>query len=152
MKMLEKSLKRYKIYEYIRDNNEITTEMSNTKKLIVKLMQNDKKTEEYCNKKILEEWQEVEEAKLGKHFHKNMTKRSILVNEISQYIYWLTIVAVSKNVEYEEFNIENKINDILQKIDITKIGETKKIELEEIILHDLEEMKEKNYLKDVINR
>ena len=93
---MEESLKRYKLYEYIRDNKKITMQISNTKKLIVKLMQNDKETIEYCNRKMLEEKQEVEEAKIGKHIHKNMTKREILVNEISQYIYWQTIIAISK--------------------------------------------------------
>ena len=41
IKILEESLKRYKIYEYIRDNKDITCEISNTKKLILKLMLND---------------------------------------------------------------------------------------------------------------
>lgn len=150
--MVEESIKRYKIYEYIRDNDRITVEMSNTKRLIVKLMQKDKETEEFCNKKINEEKIEVEEAKRGQHFHEKMTKREILVNEISQYIYWLTIVAVSKNITYEEFDVESKINKILEQIDVTNIGENKDITLEEIIKHDLEEMKKKQYLKEVINK
>lgn len=150
--MLEKTITRYKIYEYIRDNNKITVEMSNTKNLIVKLMQKDKETEEFCDKKIREEMIEIEQAKLGKHFHKGMTKREILVNEISQYIYWLTIVAVSKHITYEEFNEESKINKILEDIDIKKIGEIKDITLEEVVKHDLEEMKKKQYLKEVVNK
>ena len=150
--MVKKSMKRYKIYEYLRDNDKITAEMSNTKKLIIKLMQKDKETEEFCEKKINEEKIEVEEANLGKHFHEKMTKREILVNEISQYIYWLTIVAVSKNISYEEFNIEGKISGILEQIDVKNIGETKNITLEEIVDNDLEEMKKKHYLKEVINK
>jgi len=150
--MPEKSMTRYRIYEYIRDNDKITVEMSNTKRLIVKLMQKDKQTEQFCNKKIREERIEVEQAKLGQHFHKEMTKREILVNEISQYIYWLTILAVSKNNTYEEFDEESKINEILEDIDITKIGETKEITLEEIVKRDLEEMKKKQYLKEVVNK
>ena len=122
--MIEESQKRYKIYEYIRDNNEITAKMSNTKSLISKLMQNDKKTEEYCDRKILEEKNEVKEAMEGQHYHKNMTKREILVNEISQYIYWLTIVGISKQMSYEEFNEKEKINEIISQIDINNIGET----------------------------
>lgn len=148
--MNEKSLKRYKIYEYIRDNNSITEQMSNTKKMIVNLSKDDENTIEYCNKKILEEKKEIEEAKLGKHFHFNMTKREILVNEISQYIYWLTIVAVSKKVSYEDSKIEVKLKEILNEIDISKIGEINQITLEEIIEHDLKEMESKNYLKEVI--
>ena len=147
---MEEARKRYQIYEYIRDNNAITIEMSNTKKLIVKLMQNDNGIEEYCNHKIIEEKREIEEAMIGKHFHKNMTKREILVNEISQYIYWLTIIAVSRYVKFEEFKEIEKINEILERIDITKIGEMKKITASEIMIHDLEQMKEKMYLKEVI--
>lgn len=150
--MIEESITRYRIYEYIRDNEKITVDMSKTKRLIVKLMQKDKKTEEFCNKKIKEEKMEVEEAKLGQHFHRKMTKREILVNEISQYIYWLTIVSVSKNITYEEFDIESKINEILEHIDVTKIGETTEITLEEIVKHDLEEMNKKQYLKEVVNK
>lgn len=148
--MTKKSLKRYRIYEYIRDSCNITENMSNTKRLMIKLMEKDKETEEYCNKKILEEKREVEEAMIGKHFHKNMTKREILVNEISQYIYWLTIIAVSKKVRYEEFNEESKINEILEKVDISKIGETQPITVNEIISHDLESMEQKDYLKGVM--
>lgn len=142
--------KRYKIYEYIRDNDEITGEMSNTKKLILRLTKNDKKTEEYCNKKMLEEKQEVEEAMTGGHYHENMTKREILVNEISQYIYWQTLLAISKKVKYEEFNEESKIEEILKQVDITKIGETKPITVNEVIMHDLNQMSKKEYLKKVI--
>ena len=36
------SQKRYKVYEYIRDNKEITEKMSNTKNLISKLIKNNK--------------------------------------------------------------------------------------------------------------
>ena len=150
--MLKKSIKRYKIYEYIRDNDKITEEMSNTKNLFIKLAKHNKEAEEYCKRKMLEEKQEVEEASVGEHFHANMTKREILVNEISQYIYWQTVIAVSKNVTYEEFNVENKIKEILEQIDISKIGETKEITVEEIIEHDLEDMQGKDYLKEVINK
>ena len=76
-----------------------------------------------------------------------MTKRKILVNEISQYIYWKTIVAVSN---YKYFNIEKEIVKILKDIDITKIGEKEPITVEEIIQHEIEKMKEKEYLKEVI--
>lgn len=144
------SFKRYKIYEYIRDNKKITMQISNTKKLIVKLMQNDKETIEYCNRKMLEEKQEVEEAKIGKHIHKNMTKREILINEISQYIYWQTIIAISKKISYEKFDEEGKIKEILSKIDISKIGEEKQITVKEIVIHDLNQMSNKDYLKGVI--
>lgn len=147
---MEEARKRYQIYEYIRDNDKITIEMSNTKDLILKLIQKDKKIEQYCKKKIIEEKREIEEAMIGKHFHRNMTKREILINEISQYIYWLTIIAVSRYVKFEEFKEIEKINRILEKVDITKIGEEKKITASEIIIHDLDQMKEKIYLKGVI--
>ena len=148
--MLKESLKKYRIYEYIRDSNKITVEMSNTKKIILKLMENDKETEIYCIKKILEEKQEIIEAIEGKHFHKNMTKREILINEISQYIYWQIVMAVSKNIQYEEFNEEGKIREILKNIDISKIGETETITVKEVITHDLEQMVLKDYLREVI--
>lgn len=135
------------IYKYIRDNNSITKEMSKTKKIIMELMQQNKSTIEFCNKKIEEEKREIEEAKIGKHFHKNMTKREILVNEISQYIYWLTVVAIADD---KEFDADKQIKEILKDIDISKIGETKPITVEEIIEHDLEAMKSKEYLKEVI--
>ena len=144
------SQKRYKVYEYIRDNKEITEKMSNTKNLISKLIKNDKQTEKYCNKKILEEKKEVEEAILGNHYHEKMTKREILVNEISQYIYWQTLLAVSKKIKYEEFDEEGKIAEILSRIDITKIGETKPITVDEVIIHDLEQMSKKKYLKKAV--
>ncbi len=147
---MKDSEKRYRVYEYMRDNKEITEEMSNTKKIILKLMNNDKQTEEYCNKKILEEKQEIEEAMIGEHYHENMTKREILINEISQYIYWQTLLAVSKKIKYEDFDGENKIEEILKKVDIKKIEETKLITVNEVILHDLEQMKNKEYLKKVI--
>lgn len=145
---MKESQKRYKLYECIRDNNEITEEKSNTKKLILALMKKDKQVEEYCNRKMLEEKQEVEEAILGEHYHENMTKREILVNEISQYIYWKTLFAISKKVQYEEFNEEAKIEEILKQVDITKIGETKPITVNEVIMHDLEQISKKKYLKN----
>lgn len=148
--MNELSLKRYKIYEYIRDNEKITGEMSNTKKIIINLEKEDEKTIKFCNRKKAEERKEVEEAKTGNHFHNNMTKREILVNEISQYIYWLTLIAVSKKLSYEKSKIENELIEILKQIDVKNIGETKQITIEEIIEHDLDEMKTKEYLKEVI--
>ena len=147
---MKQSQKKYKVYEYIRDNNEITAEMSNTKKIILELMKNDKQAEEYCNRKMLEEKQEVEDAIIGKHYHENMTKREILVNEISQYIYWQTLLAISRKVKYEEFDEETKIEEILKQVDITKIGEKKQVTVNEVIMHDLEQMSKKKYLKKVI--
>ena len=79
-----------------------------------------------------------------------MTKREILVNEISQYIYWQTLLAVSKKIKYEEFDEEGKIAEILSRIDITKIGETKPITVDEVIIHDLEQMSKKKYLKKAV--
>lgn len=143
-------LKRYKIYEYIRDNRNITEEMSNTKKIIISLEKEDEEIIVFCNRKIIEERKEVEEAKTGNHFHANMTKREILVNEISQYIYWLTLIAVSKRLNYEESKIENELIEILKQIDIKNIGETKQITIEEIIKHDLDDMKTKEYLREVV--
>lgn len=148
--MLDEALKRYKIYEYIKGSSNITEEMSNTKKIISKLVAGDKNAEEYCRRKMLEEWQEVKDAMVGKHFHENMTKREILVNEISQYIYWQTIIAVSKNTSCEEFNEEGRIREILKDIDITKIGEKEDISVKEIIMHDLQNMQSKKYLLEVL--
>lgn len=147
---MKEARKRYQIYEYIRDNDKITTEMSNTKDLIFKLIQRDEKIEQYCKNKVIEEKREIEEAMVGNHFHKNMTKREILINEISQYIYWLTIIAVSRYVKFEEFKEIEKINEILEKVDIAQIQEEKKITAKEIMMHDLKQMKEKMYLKGVI--
>lgn len=143
-RLQSKTFKRYQIYEFIRDNEEITEDMSNTKSLINKLMKNDKEIVEYCNQKLLEEWEEVEEAKLGKHFHENMTKREILVNEISQYLYWLTIISVSKGHNFGV--IEQKAKEIVSDLEVKK----EQITLEEVIEHDLEEMKTKSYLEEVI--
>lgn len=143
-------LKRYKIYEDIRDKENITEEMSNTKRIIKNLEKEDEKTIIFCKRKIVEERKEVEEAKTGNHFHENMTKREILVNEISQYIYWLTLISVSKKLSYEESKIENELKEILQQIDIKDIGETEQITIKEIVEHDLEDMKTKQYLKEVV--
>ena len=143
-------LKRYKIYEYIRDNENITEEMSNTKKIIINLEKEDEETIIFCNRKIIEERKEIEEAKTGNHFHTNVTKREILVNEISQYIYWLTLIWVSKKLSYEESKIENKLIEILKQINVKDIGEKKQITIEEIIEHDLDDMKTKEYLREVV--
>lgn len=142
--------KRYKIYEFIRDNENITEEISNTKRILINLEKENEKTIEFCNKKVIEEKREIEEAKEGKHFHENMTKREILVNEISQYIYWLTIIEISKRLRYKDSKIEKEINKILEKIEIKNIGETDSITIDEIVKHDLEDMKTKRYLKEVI--
>lgn len=142
--------KRYKIYEFIRDNENITEEISNTKRILINLEKENEKTIEFCNKKVIEEKREIEEAKEGKHFHENMTKREILVNEISQYIYWLTIIEISKRLRYKDSKIEKEINKILEKIEIKNIGETDSITIYEIVKHDLEDMKTKRYLKEVI--
>lgn len=142
--------KRYKIYEFIRDNENITEEISNIKRILINLEKENEKTIEFCNKKVIEEKREIEEAKEGKHFHENMTKREILVNEISQYIYWLTIIEISKRLRYKDSKIEKEINKILEKIEIKNIGETDSITIDEIVKHDLEDMKTKRYLKEVI--
>lgn len=147
--MENKMLKRYKIYEYIRDEKEITAEISNTKKMMIKLLENDKETVKYCNRKSLEEKKEVEEAKFGNHFHENMTKREILVNEISQYMYWLTIIDICQNIKFENSKVLDKINEILDSIDISKIDEIKEITLDEIIEHDFEDMRKKSYLSKI---
>lgn len=143
-------LKRYKIYEYIRDNDKITEGMSNTKKIIKSLEKEHEETIRFCNRKIVEEKKEVEEAKIGNHFHANMTKREILVNEITQYIYWLTLIDVSKRLRYRESKVENELKKILKQIDIKAIGEKNQITIEEIVEHDLEDMKTKQYLEEVI--
>ena len=148
--MLDEAIKKYKIYEYIRDSKNVTKEMSNTKLLITKLMQNNMETLEYCNKKIEEEKCEVRDALLGIHFHKNMSKREILVNEISQYIYWQIVIAISKNISNKEFNEEGKIKEIINKVDLAKLDEKNPITVKEIINHDLEQMKSKYYLKELI--
>ena len=146
--MIKESIKRYKMYEYIRDNEKITAEMSSTKKLIIKLMKNDEEALKYCNRKMQEEKNEIEKAMIGNHYHENMTKREILVNEISQYIYWQTVIAISKRKSCEYFNEEAKIREILKKVDISKIGETEQISVKEVINHDLEQMEQKEYLKN----
>lgn len=147
---MKEAIQRYRMYEYIRDNPFITPEMSNTKMLLVKLMQDNKVVKEYCNKKMLEEKREVEEAIKGVHFHENMTKREILVNEISQYLYWQTIIAIAKNVSFEEFNEIERIDHILKYIDLEVLSEKEQITAREIIVHDLEQMAKRNYLKEVV--
>lgn len=142
--------KLYKIYEYIRDTNTITKEISSTKKIILSLVENDEEIIKYCVRKSKEEIQEVEDAKIGNHFHKGMTKRQILVNEISQYMYWLIIMDVSKKIRYEDSKSFEKINQIVNSIDVSKIEETEKITAQEIINHDLENMSQKEYLKCAI--
>lgn len=148
--MLKKAIRRYHIYEIIRDSKEITIEKSNTKKIITALMQGDKKIEEFCYEKVKEERKEVEEAKIGKHYHKGVPKREILVNEISQYFYWLTLLTIAQKKTYRESKIENIICTILEEIDIRKIGEEKAITLEEVINHDLNQMNKKDYLQEVM--
>lgn len=140
----------YEIYEYIRDTNTVTKEISSSKKLMLSLLENNSETTEYCIRKSKEERKEVEDAKIGKHFHKGMTKRQILVNEISQYMYWLIIIDVSKKIKYEDTQVFKKINEIINSIDISEIKETKNVTLDEVITHDLENMSQKEYLKCVL--
>lgn len=140
----------YEIYEYIRDTNTVTKEISSTKKLMLSLLENNSETIEYCIRKSKEERKEVEDAKIGKHFHKGMTKREILVNEISQYMYWLIIIDVSKKIKYEDTQVFKKIKKIINSIDISEIEETKNVTLDEVIAHDLDNMIQKEYLKCVI--
>ena len=147
--MLEETIKKYKLYEYIRDSKKITEQMSNTKFLITKLSENDLETLNYCKKKIKEEKKEVEEALLGIHFHKNMSKREILINEISQYIYWQIVIAISKNVTCKEFNEEEKIKKIVDRINISNLDEKDPITVKEIVCYDLKQLTNKNYLKEV---
>lgn len=140
----------YKIYEQIRNDGNIIPKISSTKKIMLELLENNSETLEYCIKKSQEEFREVEEAKSGNHFHEGMTKREILVNEISQYMYWLIIIDVSKKVSYENTKVFEKIDEIINSIDISRIGEDVNITLEEIISHDLENMAQKKYLKNII--
>ena len=147
--MLEETINKYKLYEYIRDSKKITEQMSNTKFLITKLSENDLETLNYCKKKIKEEKKEVEEALLGIHFHKNMSKREILINEISQYIYWQIVIAISKNVTCKEFNEEEKIKKIVDRINISNLDEKDPITVKEIVCYDLKQLTNKNYLKEV---
>ena len=51
--------KRYKIYEFIRDNENITEEISNTKRILINLEKENEKTIEFCNKKVIEEVQSL---------------------------------------------------------------------------------------------
>lgn len=146
--MLKEAIKRYKMYEYIRDNEKITTEMSGSKSLIIKLMKNDEEALKFCSRKMEEEKNEVEEAMIGKHHHENMTKREILINEISQYIYWQTVIAVSKRESCGDFDEETKIREILEEVNVSKISEIEPITIKEIINHDLEQMEQKEYLKN----
>lgn len=145
---MEKKL--YGIYEYIRDDDEITSNISNTKKIILELLKNDKQTLNYCNKKMNEERLEVEEAKIGNHFHEGMTKREILVNEISQYMYWQIIVDVSKKIKYQDTKAFENIKDVINLIDISKIGENQNITIEEVINHDFENMRQKEYIRKIL--
>lgn len=140
----------YNIYESIRDANTVTKEISSTKKLMLSLLENNSEIIEYCIRKSEEEKQEVLDAKIGKHFHKGMTKREILVNEISQYMYWLIIIDVSKKIKYEDTQVFKKIKKIINSIDISEIEETKNVTLDEVIAHDLDNMIQKEYLKCVI--
>ena len=149
---MQEAQKLYKAYELIRDSKSITCKISSTKKIMMELMQNKKETVAYCNKKMLEEKTEVEEAMQGKHFHEGKTKREILVNEISQYLYWQILVAISKNISYEEFKIEEKIAKILEKVNLEKIGESKEITIKEVVEHDLKQMKQKPYLKEILSK
>ncbi len=137
--------KLYKIYEYIRDNAEITAQLSSTKKLLQSF-----DSLEYCEKKREEEKKEVNDASVGNHFHEGMTKREILVNEISQYMYWLIIIDVLKNVKYENTEVFEEIDKIIESIDILKIGESQEITLEEVIEHDFESMRQKEYIREML--
>lgn len=140
----------YMIYEYIRDEKCITEKMSSTKRIINELMLANADTLNYCQEKMAEERNEVQEAMLGKHFHENMTKREILVNELSQYMYWQIVLDVSKYINYEDTKVFENIKNIIEKIDISQIEETKRITLNEVIEHDLENMKNKEYLLEVV--
>lgn len=142
--------KLYSLYEYIRDEKCITEDMSSTKRIINELMLANVDTLKYCQKKMVEERNEVQEAMVGNHFHENMTKREILVNELSQYMYWQLVLDVSQHVNYEDTKVFENMRSIIEKIDVSQIGENQKVTLNEVIEHDLENMKKKEYLSEVV--
>lgn len=142
--------KLYSLYEYIRDEKCITEDMSSTKRIINELMLANADTLKYCQKKMAEERNEVQEATVGNHFHENMTKREILVNELSQYMYWQIVLDVSQHVNYEDTKVFKNMRSIIEKIDVSQIGESQKVTLGEVIEHDLENMKKKEYLSEVV--
>ena len=78
-----------------------------------------------------------------------MSKREILINEISQYIYWQIVIAISKNVTCKEFNEEEKIKKIVDRINISNLDEKDPITVKEIVCYDLKQLTNKNYLKEV---
>ncbi len=142
--------KLYKIYEYIKNTKSITKEISSTKKFMLELVSGNIETLKYCQNKMNEELCEVKDAMEGKHFHENMSKREILVNELSQYMYWQIVLDVSQNVSYENTKVFENMRNIIEKIDVSKLGETKKITLDEVVEHDLESMRKKKYLSEVV--
>lgn len=142
--------KLYKIYEYIKNAKNITEEISSTKRILLELADGNEDALKYCQKKMSEELQEVKDAMVGEHFHENMTKREILVNELSQYMYWQIVLDVSQNVSYEDTKVFENMRNIIEKIDVSKLGETKKITLDEVVEHDLESMRKKKYLSEVV--
>lgn len=140
----------YNLYEYIRDEESISKEISSTKRIMLELASGNEDALEYCKRKRNEELHEVNEAMIGEHFHAGMSKREILVNELSQYMYWQIVLDVSKKVSYEDTKVFQNMKNIIDKIDVSKIGETKNVTLDEVIEHDLENMRKKNYLLEVV--
>ena len=149
---MKSSLLRYKIYEYMRDTDQIEESSSNTKRLLNRLKEKDADALAYCRRKEAEELTEVREAKEGRHHHDNKTKREILVNEISQAIYWETLMSVAEYVSYEEFAEEERIAALLADVSLEKIDSKEEITVQEVIEHDLLDMRRKDYLREMIDR
>lgn len=138
---------RYQAYEYLRDM-ESDELISNTKKILTELKEGNKNTKEYCLRKMNEEWEEVKAAYKGEHFHEGMTSREILVNEMQQYLYWVTLLCVANKDGYSKNNllgvaVEN-INNVLKS--------AQDIVFDDVIKADINQMKEKKYFEKFFQR
>ena len=100
--------------------------------------------------RVYELYNKYELKSLLNKINSNNESYEILVNEISQYMYWLIIMDVSRKIKYEDTKVFKKIEEIIDFIDISKIEECQNITIGEIINHDLDNMSQKEYLKYVI--
>jgi phosphoribosyl-AMP cyclohydrolase/phosphoribosyl-ATP pyrophosphohydrolase len=105
---LEFSLRKlYNVYQYLRDRD--LSEQSNTSRLLQESMEPASGTTGYLLSRLADELEELVEVQSGEHVHAGRQPDTIL--EASQVGYWLMLLAVSRNLSYDDFMPHVAMND-----------------------------------------
>lgn len=97
---LESDLRKlYDVYLYLRDRD--LSEQSNTSRLLHESMEPASGTTGYLLSRLADELEELVEVQSGEHIHSGRQPDTIL--EASQVGYWLMLLAVSYELQYDDF-------------------------------------------------